>query len=123
MHTVLNVLFHKRGSKVETLMLHIRTCKALVSVKSAGAALMAIAQQMLMFKKFSQPMADFVHASDGESVTLAGVKTLIRDMIKFEPTDRCTMTGAREALEALGGLHFDPARIRAPWHDMYRHIL
>ena len=106
-------------------MLYIRTCKALVSVESTGAALMAIGQQMLMFKKFSRPMADFVHASDGESVQLAGVKTLIRDMIKFEPTDRCTMTGTREALEALGGLHSDPARIRicASWHDIWIDIL
>ena len=83
----------------------------------------AIGQQMLMYRKYAQPIADFVHASDGESVSLAGVKALIRDMIKFVPKDRCTMTGAREALEALGGLHFDPARIRASWHDIWIDIL
>ena len=96
-------------------MLYVRICVhvKVLYVKSIDAALMAIAQQMLMFKKFSQPMADVVHASDGESVSLTGVKALIRDMIKFEPKDRCTMTGAREALEALGGLHFDPAPMRA----------
>ena len=60
---------------------------------------------MLMYRKYAQPIADFVHASDGESVSLTSVKALIRDMIKFEPKDRCTMTGAREALEALEGTY------------------
>ena len=66
---------------------------------------------MLMLMKFKQPIVDFVHASDGESVLMAGVKALIRDMIKFEPKERCTMTDVREALETMGGKYERPARI------------
>ena len=58
---------------------------------------------MLMCEKFHQPMEEFVHASPGESVLLAGVKTLIRAMIQFNAKDRCSMAIVRETLGSLGG--------------------
>ena len=58
---------------------------------------------MLMLTKFGQPMVEFVHSSEDESVLLSSIKAVIRDMIKFEPKERCTMRDVSESLEVLGG--------------------
>ena len=58
---------------------------------------------MLMMRRFGQPMADFVRASENESVMLSCIKAVIREMIKFEPKERYTLSDVRESLEALKG--------------------